>query len=172
MSTRTLYLIIWPAPKNQRAHFGIWAPDEEDGLVGTAIHVVGTPMSGFKLEFKRKYDHTKTARAPQLVPLGEVQEDLIHKWDGERMDHYTAMGTLEKIAEQVPPPRKSENFLAPVNDEWTMDYVRRLVQKGYLQESAIETVQARRDPPNVGIGLRPAAERQQQAAEQAGPQNE
>jgi len=73
-------------------------------------------MSGFKLEFKRKYNHTVTHRPTRLVPLGEVQEDLIHKWDGERMDHYTAMGTLEKVAEQVPPPRKSENFLAPVND--------------------------------------------------------
>jgi len=43
-----------------------------------------------------------------------------------------------------------------------MDYVRRLVAVCYLDEAAIDIVQARRDPPNVGIGLRPAAARPQQ----------
>jgi Fe2+ transport system protein FeoA len=34
-----------------------------------------------------------------------------------------------------------------------MDYVRRLVQLGYIDESAIEIVQSKRDPPSHGIGL-------------------
>lgn len=38
-----------------------------------------------------------------------------------------------------------------------MDYVRRLVAVDYLNESAIAVVQSKRDPPNFGIGLRPAA---------------
>lgn len=43
-----------------------------------------------------------------------------------------------------------------------MDYVRRLVAVHYLNEAAIAIVQSKRDPPNVGIGLRPAAARPQQ----------
>lgn len=37
-----------------------------------------------------------------------------------------------------------------------MDFVRRLVQVNYLNEAAIEIVQAQRDPPNHGVGLQPA----------------
>lgn len=43
-----------------------------------------------------------------------------------------------------------------------MDYVRRLVAVRYLNEAAVDIVQARRDDPSVGIGLRPAAARPQQ----------
>lgn len=43
-----------------------------------------------------------------------------------------------------------------------MDYVRRLVAVRYLDEAAVDIVQARRDHPSVGIGLRPAAARPQQ----------
>jgi hypothetical protein len=43
-----------------------------------------------------------------------------------------------------------------------MDYVRRLVTVRYIDKAAIATVQSRRDAPNVGIGLRPAAARPQQ----------
>ena len=49
-----------------------------------------------------------------------------------------------------------------------MDYVRRLVALRYLDEAAVAIVHSRRDAPNVGIGLRPAAARPQQA--QAAPQ--
>jgi hypothetical protein len=49
-----------------------------------------------------------------------------------------------------------------------MDYVRPLVALRYLDEAAVAIVRSRRDAPNVGIGLRPAAARPQQA--QAAPQ--
>jgi len=44
-----------------------------------------------------------------------------------------------------------------------MDYARRLVALGYLDEAAVAIVQSRRDPPDFGISLRPAAARPQQA---------
>jgi hypothetical protein len=41
-----------------------------------------------------------------------------------------------------------------------MDYIRRLVAVGYIDEAAITIVQSKRDAPDFGIGLRPAAARQ------------
>lgn len=40
--------------------------------------------------------------------------------------------------------------------EWTTDYVKRLVTFGYIGEDAVSKVQAQRDPPSHGIGLQPA----------------
>ncbi|PGH26515.1 hypothetical protein AJ80_01829 [Polytolypa hystricis UAMH7299] len=75
----------------------------------------------------------------------------------------TAKCAIELAAQQVLPPRASQNFMAPVNkttnkrcQEWTMEYVRRLVDLGYIDASAIAIVQSKRDPPNHGIGLQPA----------------
>ncbi|KAF1359465.1 hypothetical protein EJ07DRAFT_166039 [Lizonia empirigonia] len=170
MATRTIFLIIYPGQPGQRAHFGIWVPYQESGSTGTVIHVVGAPMVGFALEFKRAYSPTETKRRLQLVPIGSVDAQNVHDYSGERGEDITPRGNLELVAAQVQPPRASANFREPVNDttnrrcqEWTMDYVRRLVTVGYIDEAAIATVQSRRDAPNVGIGLRPAAARPQQA---------
>jgi len=60
--------------------------------------------------------------------------------------------------------------------EWTTDYVKRLVTVGYIGEGAVSRVQAQRDPPSHGIGLQPAGRGQggrgqggQAAAGPAGP---
>jgi hypothetical protein len=39
-----------------------------------------------------------------------------------------------------------------------MDFVRRLVQMGYIGEGAIDVVQSKRDPPSHGIGLQPVGQ--------------
>lgn len=36
-----------------------------------------------------------------------------------------------------------------------MEYIRKLVAKGYIGEEAIQIVQSKRDPPTHGVGLRP-----------------
>lgn len=41
-----------------------------------------------------------------------------------------------------------------------LEYVRRLVALGYLDEAAIDIVQSNQDPPQVGIGLRSVADAQ------------
>ncbi|CAO2651184.1 Nn.00g094810.m01.CDS01 [Neocucurbitaria sp. VM-36] len=175
MSTRTVFLIIYPGQAGQRAHFGIWVPYAEGGAEGNVIHVVGLPMVGFSLEFKRKYNPAETARRTELVPIGSVDAQHVHIFGGQRGKDSTPRGNLELVAAQVQPPGASANFLAPVNDttnrrcqEWTMDYVRRLVAVRYLDEAAVAIVQSKRDAPNVGIGLRSAAAPPQQA--QATPQ--
>jgi hypothetical protein len=116
MSTRTLYLVIYPGQHGQRAHFGIWVPYGEDDPEGTVIHVVGTPMAGFSLEFKRKYDPAETSRSPNLVPIGSVLAQHVHVFQGKIRKDTTPRGNLELVAAQVQPPRASANFLAPVND--------------------------------------------------------
>jgi hypothetical protein len=174
---RTVHLLIYPGQPNQRAHFDIWIADVEGGDVGTVTHVVGSPMAGFMLQFKRKYDPSTTGRKTILVSLGEIDTQHLDISENYRGIDTTPKGDLERVASQIQPPRPSQNFLAPVNDvctlyalegiyllvqttnrrcqEWTLDFVRRLVAVGYLDESAIEIVQSRRDAPDVGIGLRP-----------------
>jgi hypothetical protein len=41
-----------------------------------------------------------------------------------------------------------------------MDYIRRLVAVGYIDRAAIVIVHSKRDAPDFGIALRPAAARQ------------
>ena len=116
MATRTLYLLIYRTQTVQRAHFGIWIAYSEGGDIVTKIHVVGNPMIGFTLQFKRKYDPKETARAPQIVPIGIIDASHVHIFEGERTEDTVPRGDLEQAASQIPPPRPSKNFLAPVND--------------------------------------------------------
>ena len=89
---------------------------DEHKTKGTLIHVVGAPMAGFSLEFKRAYDPATTKRIVQLVPIGRVAGEHIHEYDGGPLTETTARGPLERVATQVQPPRPSANFLEPVND--------------------------------------------------------
>ncbi|KAH8599199.1 hypothetical protein B0O99DRAFT_683181 [Bisporella sp. PMI_857] len=125
-------------------------------------------MVGYVLEFKRNYSPA-TDPVPQVTtPIGEVSSSHVndHAQNGRISTNDEPKDDLESAATQIPTPRISENFLALVNDitnrrcqEWTMDFVRHLVKLGYLDETAIEIVQARRDPPSFGVGLKPTAER-------------
>tara|TARA_R110002003_G_scaffold214_40_gene16331 strand:- start:8484 stop:9047 length:564 start_codon:yes stop_codon:yes gene_type:complete len=136
MSNRTIFLIIYRGQTGQRAHFGIWVPYEEDGEEGTVIHVVGAPMAGFSLEFKRRYSPKETARRPELVPLGSVNAQYVHKFEGNRGSDTTPQGNLEQVAAQVPPPRASANFLAPVNDVSTKGSVECEITNAFRQRTA------------------------------------
>jgi hypothetical protein len=116
MASRTIFLIIYPGQSGQRAHFDIWVPYKESGSTGTVIHVVGTPMAGFALEFKRAYCPTETRRRNRLVPIGSVNSQNVHDYSGDRGADTTPRGNLELVAAQVQPPRASSNFREPVND--------------------------------------------------------
>ncbi|KAB8261535.1 hypothetical protein BDV32DRAFT_121454 [Aspergillus pseudonomiae] len=165
MAPRTIYLVSFRPAPSQRAHFAIFVPSAIDPLIGSLIHVVGAPMAGFAHEFKRGYDPSLTTQPYEMWPIGQVDSSHIVDWpNGVRATDTNPKGDIEVAASQVPAPGISQNFMAPVNDttnkrcqEWTMEYVRHLVAKGYIGAQAIENVQSKRDPPSHGIGLRRVA---------------
>jgi hypothetical protein len=110
-------------------------PYEEGGSEGTVIHVIGAPMAGFSLEFKRKYNPTETSRAPSLVPIGSVLSQNVHAFQGVRGTDTTPRGNLELVAAQVQPPRASANFLAPVNDVSVRLQTKRVFADGYRRRT-------------------------------------
>jgi hypothetical protein len=118
MATRTIYLATFRQSSKQRAHFSIFVPSPEQSDIGTIIHVVGAPMAGYSLEFKRNYSlSTGDQPLDQCVPIGEVSVENIVDWPpGEERKETTSKGNLEVAATKVASPRISQNFLAPVND--------------------------------------------------------
>ncbi|KAI9835729.1 MAG: hypothetical protein M1819_001907 [Sarea resinae] len=164
MSTHTVYLVTCRNDAKQRAHFSIFIPQEADPERGSLIEVIGAPMVGYRLEFRRAYRLADTPQRYTLVPLGLVQAQHMQYPPAleEGSDETVPKNDMERAASAVPPPRISQNFMAPVNDttnqrcqEWTMAYVRRLVSLHYLEPEALQIVQSHRDPPSHGIGLQP-----------------
>ncbi len=115
MSTRAVYLISYRQSPRQRAHFAIWVP-YADSKDGTVIHVVGAPMAGFQLEFKRGYDPSATARKLEKFEIGHIHAQHVHDWTGARSIDCTPKSDLEKVASRIEPPGISKNFMAPVNE--------------------------------------------------------
>jgi hypothetical protein len=118
MTTRTIYLATFRQSSKQRAHFSIFIPSPGQFDIGTIIHVVGAPMAGYSLEFKRNYSlSTGDQPLDQCAAIGKVSVENIVDWPlGEERKEAIPRGKLEIVATQVPPPRISQNFLAPVND--------------------------------------------------------
>ncbi|CAG7935421.1 unnamed protein product [Penicillium salamii] len=167
MATRTIQLVSFRNVSSQRAHFAIFVPSAADPKRGTLIHAVGAPMAGYILEFKRNYSPAMTQQRHETFPIGQVySSNIVDSVDTAMTKDSTPRGNIEIAASQVPTPGISQNFMAPVNDttnkrcqEWTMEFVRHLVSKGLIAAEAIQIVQSKRDPPNHGIGLQPAARR-------------
>ncbi|ROT39296.1 hypothetical protein SODALDRAFT_156605 [Sodiomyces alkalinus F11] len=98
-----------------------------------------------------------------LVQIGWVNSDyVVDPLTEAYSKDDTPIGRLDAEALRIPAPRRSENFMAPVNDttnrrcqEWTMDFIRHLAGRNYINHDAIAIAQAERDPPTHGVGLRP-----------------
>ncbi|QSS66056.1 hypothetical protein I7I51_06907 [Histoplasma capsulatum] len=165
MAPRNVSLIAYRNAASQRAHFAIFVPTASDQDRGTMIHVVGAPMAGYRLEFKRNYAINLTLQLYTRLAIGQIDSQHIVPDSDPQAPLVTDSSpkcAIEVAATQIPPPAISQNFLAPVNNttnrrcqEWTMDYVHRLVHHQYLNENAIQIVQSARDPPNHGVGLNP-----------------
>ncbi|KAL4947542.1 hypothetical protein BDW69DRAFT_199574 [Aspergillus filifer] len=153
----TIHLLTSRQSFRQRSHFAIFIPSPSATSTGTLINVVGAPMVGFAHEFKRGYTPENGSIDPyESHALGEVRDS--HVFDSPedvRRTDTEPKGDLERAAVQIPAPRASENFLAPVSQ--TTDYILLLVSKGYIDSTAIDIVQSKRDPPSHGIGLQPTA---------------
>ncbi|KAI1122737.1 hypothetical protein F5Y10DRAFT_270793 [Nemania abortiva] len=171
MPNRSIYLAKYRGTTNQRAHFAIFIPDiasDRTGVrkdfktmstEGTIIHVVGEPvMVGFALEIKRHYECKDDKDLENLVRLGHIDEANLYDSPSSELVKDVPRGVIEREAGMVPLPPKGQNIRAPIDgvttkrcQEWTMEYLDRLVQRGYLKPSAVEVAQNERDPPNFGI---------------------
>ncbi|KAL4888295.1 hypothetical protein BDV59DRAFT_196569 [Aspergillus ambiguus] len=122
---RTIYLAVLsngPRP----AHFSLFVPTCDMGVMGKVIHVTGNPATGFFLQFKRNYDlATSEYSKYQLIPISRPSEDTI------------ARDRLESIATVVLPPGRSPNPFDPS----MRAYVHKLVEEGLVVSSASVVVQ-------------------------------
>lgn len=119
MPPRAIYLVTSRNSPSQRAHFSIFVPSVACSTIGTSIHVVGAPMMGYQLEFKRNHALSSNEEPYETVLLGHVDSqhiaDSLKESSSMYVDH-TPRSDLEIAASQIPAPRVSENFMAPVND--------------------------------------------------------
>jgi hypothetical protein len=127
MSTRTIYLVAFRESASQRAHFSIFVLSAGDPYRGTLIHVVGMPMRGNTLEFKRNYCPSESRQANFMTSIGDVYEQYIvdSPSDSHGKDS-TPINNLQDAAIQAPAPGPSQNFMAPVNDvsiQWFVQVV-------------------------------------------------
>lgn len=121
MVSRTVSLIAYRGASTQRAHFAIFIPFAYDQGKGTIIHVVGSPMAGYELEFKRNYSLAHTRQSYTRHTIGQIDTQYIADDPDATVNapsttDYTPRSPIEVVASQVRPPRISQNFMAPVND--------------------------------------------------------
>ncbi|KAM3422417.1 hypothetical protein BST61_g2768 [Cercospora zeina] len=166
MTPRAIYLARYRESTRQRAHFALFVPNEADDRAGlsqnyrdspcrgTVIHVVGEPIIA-----GRNYDCSNSRRLGALVRLGYVDEAHIYASSGTTATKdSTPRAPLEREATLVPPPPRGQNVRAPIDgvntrrcQEWTMEYLQRLVAKNHIETQALAIANNERDPPNLGI---------------------
>ncbi|OAL66413.1 hypothetical protein A7C99_1799 [Trichophyton rubrum] len=147
-------------------HFSNISPYLAESLGCTVIHVVGAPMAGYQHEFKRNYNPFMSKTFHAVVQIGQIDKSHIAYPQGDNFEKSdTPIGDLEVTASRVRPPPISQNFLAPVDgvtnklcQEWTVEFVDKLIEKNYIDAQAREIVQAHRDPPSHGVGLQPVGQ--------------
>ncbi|KAL6251368.1 hypothetical protein RBB50_001577 [Rhinocladiella similis] len=116
MAPRNLSLIKYRQSSTQRAHFAVFVPSAAKVNVGTLIRVVGAPMAGYRLEFKRNYNPTESQEPHTIVPIGETPSQLVvDSTNNARTQDDTRKGPIENVAKSVAPPGISQNFMAPVD---------------------------------------------------------
>ncbi|UNI16350.1 hypothetical protein JDV02_002787 [Purpureocillium takamizusanense] len=174
--SRPVYLALHPGGPNSRTHFAVFIPHasladtdlsassfKDAPCTGTIVQVVGEPlMSGYALEFKRNFDCSTAHDLRKLVLLGTVDEKHIHDsgnvTGGVSVVDAVPRSRLETEASRVPPPPKGQDMRLPIDgvntkrcQEWTMEFIRRLVGQGLIQAEAVDIVQSHRDSPTRGI---------------------
>jgi len=77
-------------------------------------------MIGFRLQFERNFAPSEEATGTlAIVSIGSVDQENAVSDDAandDKSEDDSPRSKLEIIACQLPPPRISENFMAPVND--------------------------------------------------------
>lgn len=123
MATQILYLLTSRTSSAQRSHFALWIPSTANPKKGTSIEVLGTPLTGYGLEFKRNYSlDGHTGQGCSIIPIGEVDTvNVAGSTDGSDDGAPTTTdcvprGNIERVASQMLPPGVCESVFGPVND--------------------------------------------------------
>lgn len=166
-----IYLITYPVDCGI-AHWGIFVPDDLSSCdQGTIIHVVGSPLLGFKVNFKRNYNQARSPRYHKLFPLGVVGIERSNDDAGGLVDSKRPIidtiprNILEQLALTISPPeaeriKRIQQLLGKLRcfgtdgvrqerardcQHWIIDYVTLLTRKGILPISALEVLQSQAD---------------------------
>ncbi|KAI1064898.1 hypothetical protein LB507_001263 [Fusarium sp. FIESC RH6] len=173
MPRTSVYLAKFSSGPSKRSHFGIFFPNPDcdrtdlsndfrsHATVGSQIHVVGEPlMAGYMLEMKRHFDIQNDRELRALVRLGSIDTTNLHRDDSldtMTRDH-VPKSIVERLADSVPPPPRGQDVRAPIDgvitkrcQEWTMEFLTLLTQKGLISPEAVRIAQGERDSPTHGI---------------------
>lgn len=143
---------------------------------GTVIHVIGEPvMNGYVHEFKRNFTYSASQDLQEMVYLGQVDAVQVYlAADGKLIRENTPRSGIEREAITIRPPPGGQNVRAPIDgvgdpvadtggllikpkvrtwrcQEWTMEFLRRLADKGLIGAEAVGIAESQRDPPTHGI---------------------
>jgi hypothetical protein len=120
---RALYLLVFPTRASRvngtRSHWAIFIPYTNDASLGRLIQVLGTPFTGYGLEFKRNYNISTITEKFERVLLGEVNEKWVRLGDDEAEDGKASMDVeprdeIEKLAKKIEVPGVSREPLNPL----------------------------------------------------------
>ncbi|PMD52752.1 uncharacterized protein K444DRAFT_572203 [Hyaloscypha bicolor E] len=163
--TRPIHLLVFPTRASKingtRSHWALFIPYTTDSSVGKLIQVLGTPFTGYGLEFKRNYNLTLITEKLEKVFLGEVAEKWVQAdddeaGDGKTITDVTPRDEIERLAKRIEVPGISKEPLNPLVgrrcQEWTRELVEVLIGKGILNEGAIGVLDRVKAAEGKGTG--------------------
>jgi len=121
--TRPLYLLVFPTRASTingtRSHWAIFIPYTSNASIGKLIQVLGTPFTGYGLEFKRNYNLSTITEKFDKVLLGEVDEKWVEAEDDQAGDGKAGTDVdprdeIEKVAKGIEVPGVSREPLNPL----------------------------------------------------------
>ncbi|KAL4939979.1 hypothetical protein BDV06DRAFT_224523 [Aspergillus oleicola] len=116
------------------------------GKKGKLIYVDRNPAYGFWLEILRNFDYDDFASPYRIVELELVENQYVKDTpgNGNQSKDTIARDRLESAATMMPPLRRSMNPFNPAAPNcqiWAIEYVRKLVEEGYLEREAITVLE-------------------------------
>jgi hypothetical protein len=118
--TRPFYLLVFPTRASKingtRSHWAIFIPYTTNLSAGKLIQVLGTPFTGYELEFKRNYNLSTITEKFEKVLLGEVDEKWVEVEEGDEKasTHVNPRDEIERLAKLVDVPGVSREPLNPL----------------------------------------------------------
>ncbi|CAG8960237.1 hypothetical protein HYFRA_00012756 [Hymenoscyphus fraxineus] len=148
-----LYLLSFPFRASKingtRTHWALFIPTTlQKPENGTLIQVLGTPFTGYGLEFKRNYDLSAVREKFNKNLLGQVDEKLVVfntvGDDGTPSTDMKPRNEVEKLSKRVEVPGVSREPLNPGVgrrcQEWTREVIELLVEKEILDKDSIQVL--------------------------------